>query len=246
PSAGRIDAAHVYEDNGNFTVTVFVTDDDGGVGSGSFRVAVANVAPAVSVGPDRTVGSLLVLPPAWFSDPSVLDTHTATIDWGDGTVEAGAVFQGRGSGTVRGAHTYQADGTYPVRVSVRDDDGGVGVATMQVTANVVNRPPVVLAESPPPLYDGDLAQLAVAFTAANPDDTHSATVDWGDGGPAEAVALANDLGAFGTAFPSHRYQDSGSYTVTVVVTDDRGFHGTQSVTAQVLNRLPSVVAGPDQ
>jgi hypothetical protein len=241
-----VQAAHVYQDSGNFQVTVFVSDDDGALGSATFHVVVDNVAPTVFVGHDRTVGSQVLLPPAWFTDPGVLDTHTATIDWGDGTVEAGNVFQGRGSGTVRGAHTYLADGVYTVHVSVQDNDGGVGVATVHLTAKVVNQPPVVLLGTPVPLHEGDVGHFAFAFTDPNPDDTHSATVDWGDGNPVEAVTLANDLGDFGNAFPKHSYLDSGAYRVTVTVVDNRGLSGTQSMTAQILNRLPAVQAGPDQ
>ena len=40
-------------------------------------------------GPDQQVGACdpVHLPPATFTDVGVLDTHTASIDWGDGTVE---------------------------------------------------------------------------------------------------------------------------------------------------------------
>jgi len=43
------------------------------------------------------------------------DTHTAVIDWGDGTVTAGIVDQVAGS--VSGAHTYQTLGLYLVTVT---------------------------------------------------------------------------------------------------------------------------------
>ena len=79
-------------DDGQYTVTVTVTDDDGGVGSGSFTVTVTNVAPTVWTASDVTgVEGSAVQFAATFSDPGVLDTHSALIDWGDGSTSAGVV-----------------------------------------------------------------------------------------------------------------------------------------------------------
>ena len=61
---------------------------------------------------------------ATFTDPGI-DTHTATIDWGDGTLAPADV-----SGTsVAGTHTYADNGVYTVTVSVADDDGATGSDT---------------------------------------------------------------------------------------------------------------------
>jgi len=54
----------------------------------------------------------------------VLDTHVATVDWGDGTVEAVTLIQGAGSGTITGSHAYVSGGIYTVTLTVIDDDTG--------------------------------------------------------------------------------------------------------------------------
>lgn len=66
---------------------------------------------------------------ARFTDPGVGDTHDATIDWGDGTVEAAATTEsvdGKGAALVVGSHVYSDAGLYTVKVTVTDNDGHSG------------------------------------------------------------------------------------------------------------------------
>jgi len=56
-----------------------------------------------------------------FTDVGVLDTHTATIDWGDGTQTVRQRHRTNGSGTVTGSHTYTTFGTYTVTMIVKDN-----------------------------------------------------------------------------------------------------------------------------
>lgn len=87
-------------------------------------------APFVLTGLPVTVGSA-------FSDPGVLDHQTATLAWGDGSVEAQTAFTlfdeafGDATGAVSHTHRYTLAGSYSIALSVTDDDGGAGsVATV--------------------------------------------------------------------------------------------------------------------
>jgi PKD repeat protein len=127
--------AHTYLDNGTYTVTVTVTDSQGGSDAGTFHVAVANVPP--TVGPltcpanPLPVGTL-VTASAPFTDPGVLDTHTGAFNWGDGVTTPAAIVEASGSGTATGAHTYTSAAVYTVTLTVTDKDGGSGQATCTV------------------------------------------------------------------------------------------------------------------
>jgi hypothetical protein len=65
---------------------------------------------------------------ATFTDPGILETHTAVWNWGDGASSLGVVTEVNGSGSVTGSHTYTAPGVYTITLTVTDKDGGQGLA----------------------------------------------------------------------------------------------------------------------
>ena len=121
---GAVALRHTYAEQGTRTVTVSVSDGDGGVTEESFTVGVTNAAPVTGlvVTPlePRLLGSAVEARLS-FTDAGVQDRHTATISWGDGTPSTtGTVTQRAGGGDVVGSHAYTAPGTYLVSVTVTD------------------------------------------------------------------------------------------------------------------------------
>ncbi len=106
-----------------------------GAKQGSFTVAgKVNTAPVVDAGPDQVVkqGDTVNLSLVKFSDADAGDTHTALINWGDGTPEeAGAVDQALK--TVTCPHVFAKLNVFTVTVKVDDGSGGVGTDTLTVT-----------------------------------------------------------------------------------------------------------------
>lgn len=107
-------------------VAVTVSDGKGGTATASRTLTTRNMPPVITslTGPGEPVplGTPVVITAA-FTDPGVLDTHTATVDWGNGQVTPGMVTEANGSGTVTGSHLYTATGVYKVTVTVTDKDG---------------------------------------------------------------------------------------------------------------------------
>ena len=159
-----------------------------------------------------------------FSDPGVDDVHTATIDWRDGTVEPGTVDQGAGNGTVTGSHVYLDDAEVEAEVCITDDDGGTGCGTVPVT--VLNVAPTVAAGPDRLAYVGEGLAVEASFSDPGVVDTHTATIDWGDGAVESGVVAG--AGGTGTVTGSHVYDEEGVYTVEVCVTDDDGGAGCDS------------------
>ncbi len=113
------------------TLTLTVTDPFGSSASDTAAVTVMNVAPVInsltlSTEPQPVGATVTAI--ATFTDAGILDTHTALIEWGDGTSGSGLVTEASGSGTVDASHAYGAAGIYTVTITLTDDDGGVVTA----------------------------------------------------------------------------------------------------------------------
>ena len=201
-------------------------------------VTVLNVAPTVDAAGDTIDEGDVAFVSATFTDPGVLDTHTATIDWDDGTpVEIVAVDQGAGFGSLGTEHVYGDNGVYNVEVTVTDNDGGVGVDTVAVF--VANLDPELTLDTGDavtfPGGDYFVGQIGVPQShAASAQDAGSddLTFTWGFG---PATTYFNDgigpdpfpspLGVF----PFFAADDAeidfvlpGVYVIDVTVTDDDG------------------------
>ncbi len=134
---------HTYGDNGIYTVTLTVTDDDNGIGTDTLIVTALNVAPIVTIDVIEQPNPHFILPVVHpltftgsFTDLGWLDTHTATWDFGDGTVIGGVLTEENeppeATGVTTATHTYSEPGIYTVTLTITDDDGDIGIATTTV------------------------------------------------------------------------------------------------------------------
>src|SRR5690606_29587784 len=117
-----------------------VTDVDGLASEPeTTTVVVSNVAPSVSLalGADSVLVGENVSVTASFTDPGAADAPWQwNLDWGNGTEATGSA--AAVSSVIDPGRTYDSAGTYTVRLSVTDSDGGTGAAERTL---VVSRPP---------------------------------------------------------------------------------------------------------
>jgi PKD repeat protein len=132
---GTVTGNHAWGDNGIYTVTLTVRDDDGGVGKDTLTMTVLNVPPTVDAGPDLYAYPCTALTlTGKFTDPGWLDTHVGSWNFGDCNPPQPAVIREtndppKGEGVAIASHVYRRCGTYPAVCTVIDDDGGVGKDT---------------------------------------------------------------------------------------------------------------------
>ena len=158
-SGGSPTVNHVFPSSGTYTVGLRVTDNSGDSATTTHDV-VATQAPVAAVGATPTLtrpGSLVTFDPAGSFDPDVLGS-IASYGWdfdGDGTIDLTTL---DGSPVT---HSYSGFGTYPARLTVTDDLGAKGSATVQI--DVHNDPPVAaLSISPTTVLTGQTVTLSAA------------------------------------------------------------------------------------
>lgn len=119
--AQNFSIGHIYENDGDYQLTVRIRDEHGAEAVAGAVIVVANVMPnigAVTWPADVAIQGDMVEMLAEVSDPGVRDALTWSIDWGDGHVDEGATTAGGGS--IQGSHVYATPGFFTVVFSVRD------------------------------------------------------------------------------------------------------------------------------
>jgi hypothetical protein len=246
-------ASHIYLNNPTdgsaaFAITVSVADAAPGTGTASALATVLNVAPAISSFTlDNTTvreGDAATLSGA-FTDPGTLDNHTVNIVWGDGasdtlTLPAGVL-------TFSTSHQYLDDSPTPFAISATVTDSDGAAANANTTITVLNVAPTItgFTLNPTTVDENGTTLLTGTFTDPGTLDTHTVTLDWGDGSTQSLTLPASVL----TFTASHQYLDdnpsgtpSDDYTVNATVTDNAGATGTASAVITVNNVAPHITS----
>ncbi len=232
----------VYPQDGGYPLQVTIEDTAGSQVSQTLQVVVNNAPPLLAALPARSVsaGSMLDVD-AQFSDRGALDTHLATIDWGDGSpLESLKVTEQGGAGDALGSHAYANPGNYLAKVTLVDSDGAQVESGFAV--QVGNRAPVVVVDTTPRTvqYSDSLAPINIQ-ASDDPGDLLRASAKyrvangpWTTGLPA-GLALTGSGGAGTGAWQiaGNVQVAPGDYVLRIAVADAGGAETASEVPLRV-------------
>lgn len=196
-TATGVTASHVYQAAGTYEVRVTVRDSANMTATKSISV----VATAPHLAPTAVITSA----PAGLSVAFDASASTTT----DGATLASYAWTfGDGATSTEAAptHTFPAAGEYTVSLTVTDSEGAVSTpATSQVTAT---------HQAPTAGFTSTATGLTATFDATSSTAADGAALtyawDFGDGSTGSGVS------------PSHPYAETGTYSVTLTVSDSLG------------------------
>jgi PKD repeat protein len=220
-ATGATPPAHVYASGATYPVKLTVTDNQGGTATVTQNVTVTapvNQLPTAAF--TSTTNGLAVTVDGSTSADS--DGTIASYAWnyGDSKTDTGATPV---------PHTYAASGTYTVSLTVTDNSGGTNTITHPVTVTAPAN------QSPTAAFVTSVSNLSLAVNGSSSNDPDGTIAnyawDYGDGSSATGVTPT-----------THTYAAAGTYTVSLVVTDNQGATGSLSKTVTVSAPVTSAYA----
>lgn len=127
------DSTHTYYTPGNYTATLTVVDNDGLTGSDTVNITVENKAPIAVASADFTSGTAPLtvnFDSIGSNDPDAPYGMITGYSWDFG--------DGVSSNTANPSHTYNDAGIFTATLTVTDDFGDTGTATVEIN---VSQPP---------------------------------------------------------------------------------------------------------
>lgn len=227
---------HAFADNGSFSVSLTVSDGDGGQQTDQMTVTVNNVAPTADPGgpyngrPGENVnlhGSA--------TDPGTADTFTFTWD-----LDANGSYETSGADAIFNS---AQNGVYTVKLKVVDDDGGESVADGSV---IIGSAAPVVSEIPSQTIDegGSFEPIQLDNYVTDPDDPVTALTWHSEGNINLGVTINNRVATISP--PNSNW--NGQETITFIATDPGGESDSADVLFKVnpVNDPPTVTTIPNQ
>ncbi len=221
--------AFTPDDDGQYTLILTVTDDDGGFTTVSETVEVTNIAPEISISGNSNVdeGTTYTLALTSGGDPGDDAITSWEINWGDGTID-----------TITGnptsaTHIYaDGDADYQITANATDEDGTYDSNTVDVAVN--NVAPEVEISGASTVNEGSTYTLTL-WAGNDPGDDAIVgwEINWGDGVIQTITGNPSSV--------THIYADGNAdYQITATATDEDGTYDSNTVDVSATNVAPQV------
>jgi PKD repeat protein len=223
-----ISVEHSYNDEGEFIVTLTVTDDDGASDTDTVTITVLNSDPTCTAMDDVVL----------FEDESVTFTGSGSdtkndeallqLSWDLGIP---GIPPTPWKDTANFKYTYTVAGVYTAVLSVRDDNGATATDTVEITVKNL-KPTAKFLVSSRKVDEDEMVEFDASQSEDTPTDVSSLNFSWDFG---------DDTGEYFGIQQNHRYYEAGSYEVELLVEDDNGETDVFTKTIEVNDVEPTAV-----
>ena len=207
---------HKYADRGRYTVTLTITDNDGGIDASTRVITTRNLEPTARF---RAPSTANVGEGVRFVDEST-DPEGGPLaylwNFGDGSTS-----------TARNPiHEYDTPEAVLITLLVTDDEGATHTATLTLVIFPTIRPDANFSHEP---EGGTIHDTVAFFDESRDEDGSILSWEW-DFGDGETSSRKD---------PTHRFEDKGIHRVTLTVEDDDGNTDTVTKSIIIVNLPPT-------
>ena len=224
-SSTEVNPSYKYNSSGTFNVELIVLDVDGLRDTTNISLPVTTpVAPTAVASATPLSASTLTTVQFTGSGSSDSDGSITSYAWDFGDNNGAST-------TADPSYRYTSPGTYVATLTVTDNDGQTGTASVSIVVEQAKKPLAVATATP----DSGDAPLTVSFKGSGSLDDDGTVIgytwDFGD-----------DVGTSQAPDPSYTFNTGGQYIATLIVEDNDGLRDTASVTIKVFQNFPPTVA----